>query len=194
VPRLPVTERQRVLILVGEGGEGPFLRRLAEVCAGYGITPDSLHGWLRFTTDHASASTSRFLDGINHELETWRPALVHADPWYAYQPSTTESSQLTSIGAALEKVGDLCRQGGATALINHHFNRGVNGGLRRVQGGAARSRPRARRGADPHGVDPAHEGRRQEAPAGLRRAGPRRADPARFGPRSVAPGAPPPGG
>jgi hypothetical protein len=130
----PVTERQRVLILVGEGGEGPFLRRLAEVCAGYGITPDSLHGWLRFTTDHASASTSRFLDGINHELETWRPALVHADPWYAYQPSTTESSQLTSIGAALEKVGDLCRQGGATALINHHFNRGVNGGLRQITG------------------------------------------------------------
>lgn len=130
----PVAERQRVLVLVGEGGEGPFLRRLAEVCAGYGVSPASLRGWLRFTTDHASANSERFLGGIRRELETFEPALVHADPWYAYQPAATESNQLTSVGASLERVGDLCRAGGATALINHHFNRGVNGGLRQITG------------------------------------------------------------
>jgi hypothetical protein len=130
----PVAERQRVLVLVGEGGEGPFLRRLAEVCAGYGIAPSHLRGWLRFTTDHASASSRRFLEGIRAELETFGPALVHADPWYAYQPGATDSGQLTSVGATLEVVGELCRAGGATALINHHFNRGVNGGLRQITG------------------------------------------------------------
>jgi hypothetical protein len=129
-----VSERQRVLVLIGEGGEGPFLRRLAEVCTGYGITPNYLRGWLRYTTDHASANSRRFLDGIRAELDTFGPALVHADPWYTYQPSATESNQLTSVGASLEIVGELCRQGGATALLNHHFNRGVNGGLRQITG------------------------------------------------------------
>src|SRR5207253_5721321 len=91
-------------------------------------------GWLRYTTDHASANSRRFLDGIRAELDTFGPALVHADPWYTYQPSATESNQLTSVGASLEIVGELCRQGGATALLNHHFNRGVNGGLRQITG------------------------------------------------------------
>jgi hypothetical protein len=130
----PVAERQRVLVLIGEGGEGPFLRRLAEVCAGYGILPARLRGWLRYTTDHASASSLRFLDGIAQELESFEPALVHLDPWYTYQPAATESGQLTSVGATLERVGEVCRQGGATALINHHFNRGANGGLRQITG------------------------------------------------------------
>jgi hypothetical protein len=130
----PVAERQRVLVLIGEGGEGPFLRRLAEVCAGYGIMPARLRGWLRYTTDHASASSLRFLDGIAQELESFEPALVHLDPWYTYQPAATESGQLTSVGATLERVGEVCRQGGATALINHHFNRGANGGLRQITG------------------------------------------------------------
>jgi len=130
----PVHERQRVLVLIGEGGEGPFLRRLAEVCSGYGIAPSTLQGWLRYSTDHASAASPRFLDGIRHELDTWHPDLVHVDPWYTYQPAATESSQLTSVGAALDKVSELCRQGGATCLINHHFNRSANGGLRQITG------------------------------------------------------------
>lgn len=132
--RFEVPERQRVLVLVGEGGEGPFLRRVAEVCSGYGISPGDLDDWLRYSTDHASASSLRFLDGIRHELDTFGPALVHVDPWYTYQPSATESSQLTSVGATLDAVGEVCRAGGATALINHHFNRQGNTGLRQITG------------------------------------------------------------
>lgn len=132
--RFEVPERQRVLVLVGEGGEGPFLRRLAEVCSGYGIEPGDIRDWLRYTTDHASASSLRFLDGIRHELDTFGPALVHADPWYTYQPSATESGQLTSVGAALDVVGQMCRAGDATSLFNHHFNRGGNDGLRQITG------------------------------------------------------------
>lgn len=132
--RFEVPERQRVLVVIGEGGDGPFLRRVAEVCSAYGIAPAALKGWLRYTTDHASASSLRFLDGIRRELDIFGPALVHVDPWYTYQPGATESSQLTSVGATLDVVGEVCRQGGATALINHHFNRQGNTGLRQITG------------------------------------------------------------
>ena len=129
-----VAERQRVSLMIGEGGEMPFLHRLAEVCAAYGIKPGDLDGWLHYTTDRAAANSPRFLDGLRAELETFEPALVHIDPWYVYQPGVTESSQLTSVAAALNEYSETCREGGATALLNHHFNRTDQTGLRKITG------------------------------------------------------------
>lgn len=129
-----VPERQRVLLLIGEGGEGPFLKRLGEVCQAYGINPRELDGWLRYTTEGASVNSPRFITGLRQELEGFGPSLVHLDPWYTYQPSGVESSQLTSVAASLAWYSELCREHGATAWLNHHFNRTDQKGLRQITG------------------------------------------------------------
>jgi hypothetical protein len=132
--QFPVAERQRVSLLIGEGGEEPFLRRVREICSAYGIQPGDLQGWLHYTTDRITVDSPLFLELVRTELDTFGPALVHADPWYTYQPARVESSQLTSVAAALESYTHLCREAGASALINHHFNRTDQHGLRKITG------------------------------------------------------------
>jgi hypothetical protein len=132
--RFEVVERQRVLLLVGEGGEGPWLRRFAAVCAAYGVEPGDLRGWVRYCSTTASVSSPRFVDSVRAELETFGPALVHLDPWYAYASGQADSRQVTEVGSQLAAFGELCSSNGASALINHHFNRTEQTGLRQITG------------------------------------------------------------
>jgi hypothetical protein len=132
--RFDVPERQRVLFLVGEGGRGPWLRRLAAVCASYGLRPVDLAGWVRFSHATASVSSPRFVDWLGVELEALDPALVILDPWYAYAGGQADSRQVTEVGAQLATLSGLCRSHGASLLILHHFNRQEGTGLRQITG------------------------------------------------------------
>lgn len=133
--RFEVPEPQRVLLLVGEGGRGPWLRRFAAVCDAYGVLPADLAERVRFTTATASVASVAFMEGVRAELETFGPALVHLDPWYAYAGRKDAPGQVTEVGATLDAVAQLCRDAGASLLINHHYNRGETpNGLRQITG------------------------------------------------------------
>jgi hypothetical protein len=131
--RWPVHRAQRVLALTGEGGELGFLRRLQRIAAGYGATVDDVRPMLRYTTETAPTSSLRFRDALAAELDAFQPDLVHLDPWYAFAPNDVDARNLYEQGAALEQLGQLVRSGGATLLINNHYNQtGSGGGLRRI--------------------------------------------------------------
>ena len=132
--RFRVVEPQRVLLLAGEGGRGPWLRRFGAVCAAYGVAPGDLTEQVRFTTATASVASVRFSEGVRAELEMFGPALVHLDPWYAYASGQADSRQVTEVGAHLAAVAELCSSYGASLLINHHYNRGAGDGLRQITG------------------------------------------------------------
>lgn len=132
--RFEVPRPQRVLLLVGEGGKGPWLRRWARICAAYGVEPGDLGDMVRFTVSTASVSSGRFTEGVRAELERFEPALVHLDPWYAYAAGGDDSRQVVEVGRTLDRVAELCRGHGASLLINHHFNRQGTEGLRAITG------------------------------------------------------------
>lgn len=133
--RFDVAAPARVLQLVGEGGEHSHLRRLKRVCDAYGLDVTEVDERLRYSVQTAQSTTPRFVDGVRSELDTWQPALVHIDPWYAYHSASVDSRNLYEQGAALEQVGGLVREGGASLLINNHFNQtGSGDGLTRITG------------------------------------------------------------
>lgn len=130
-----VPQPERVLVFVGEGGEGVFLRRLARICDAYGITPRSIRDRLRYTVQVAEFGSVRFMQSLAQQLTEFQPALVHVDPYYAFAPSTTDNRQVTEVGRALGVVGELVQAHGGSLLINNHYNQtGTGSGLRRITG------------------------------------------------------------
>ncbi len=131
--RFAVPDKQRALIVVGEGGRTPFLRRLERICTAYGITTHDLVGQLRFTCQTAPAGSELFRDSLQAELQSFQPDLVHIDPWYAVASGNVDARNVYDVGAALASLGELVDSGGASLLINNHFNQtGTGGGLRRI--------------------------------------------------------------
>ena len=120
--RWPVARQCRVLLLVGEGGRAGFLRRLARICGAYGVAPEDVRPWLRYSFETAPTSSARFVDSVTEQLDDFQPDVVHLDPWYAYAPGDADARNLYETGAALERLGQLVRSGGASLLINNHFN------------------------------------------------------------------------
>lgn len=131
-----VPERQRVLMLSGEGGEVGMLRRVERITAAYGATIDDLRPWLRYTAMTAPLTSKLMIDSIQAAITDFDPAIVWLDPWYAYAPGSAVASSalLTDIGQVLSSW----RQAVGverTAMINHHLNTGGTGdGLQRLAG------------------------------------------------------------
>lgn len=124
---------QRVLQLIGEGGEDGYLRRLQRICTAYGVSTDDIADNIRYTTSTAASTSPRFTDGVSAMLTDWKPHLVHLDPWYAFHSASVDARNLYEQGAALERVGDLVRSHGASLMINNHFNQtGTGNGLQRI--------------------------------------------------------------
>lgn len=131
--RWHVDKTQRVLALVGEGGEHGYWRRVVRLCAAYGISVDDVRPNLRYSVQASPVTSPRFLDSVKAELDQFQPDLVHLDPWYAYAPGGVDARNLYEQGAALERVGSMCRDGGASVMLNNHFNQtGSGAGLQRI--------------------------------------------------------------
>jgi hypothetical protein len=133
--RWPVARPERVLHLAGEGGAAGFWRRFGRVCAAYGIEIGDVRPNLKMTTATAALNSTRFVDSLRAELNSFGPALVHLDPYYAYAATGADPRQLVEVGAALERLDELCRDYGASLLLNNHFNQtGSGAGLTRITG------------------------------------------------------------
>ena len=131
-----VPERQRVLMLSGEGGEVGMLRRVERVTAAYGASISDLRPWLRYTTMTAPLTSPLMADSIAAAVDEFDPAIVWLDPWYAYAPGSAVASSalLTDIGQVLSNWRQAVGVG-RTAMINHHLNTGGTGdGLQRLAG------------------------------------------------------------
>lgn len=134
--RFEVPERQRVLMLSGEGGEVGMLRRVERITAAYGADIDDLRPWLRYTTMTAPLTSSLMQRSIEAAVDEFDPAIVWLDPWYAYAPGSAVASSalLTDIGQVLSGWRSAVGMG-RTAMINHHLNTGGTGsGLQRLAG------------------------------------------------------------
>jgi hypothetical protein len=133
--RFKVPEAKPVLHLAGEGGEVGYWRRLERVCAALGISIDRVRPHLEVTFQRIPVTSPLFVESLSAELEAVRPALVHVDPWFAYSPRDVDTRQLIEVGAALESLGRLCADAGASLLINNHFNETGSGNeLTRITG------------------------------------------------------------
>lgn len=131
--RWRVPHPQRVLLMVGEGGRNGFLRRVRRICEGYGITVDDVRANLRYSVETAPVNSDKFRGTLADHLDAFQPDLVHVDPWYSYAPGNVDARNLYEQGYALNSIGELVAQGGATLLINNHFNStGTGGGLQRI--------------------------------------------------------------
>jgi len=131
-----VPERQRVLILSGEGGEVGMLRRAERIVSAYGANINDLRPWLRYTTMTAPLTSKLMIDSIAAAIDEFDPAIVWLDPWYAYAPGSAVASSalLTDIGQVLSNWRQAVGVG-RTAMINHHLNTGGTGdGLQRLAG------------------------------------------------------------
>ena len=131
-----VPERQRVLVLSGEGGEVGMLRRAERIVSAYGADVNDLRPWLRYTTMTAPLTSKLMIDSIAAAIDELDPAIVWLDPWYAYAPGSAVASSalLTDIGQVLSNWRQAVGVG-RTAMINHHLNTGGTGdGLQRLAG------------------------------------------------------------
>lgn len=84
------------------------------------------------TYDVAPIGSPRFNGSVERDLEELSPTLVHIDPLYAYHPPEAKGSSLYEEGAMLTGVSSMCVDAGTSLLINTHFNRTSNTGLRRI--------------------------------------------------------------
>jgi hypothetical protein len=129
--RFAVPERQRVLVLVGEGGERAFLRLVARVAEAYGAPTKALVRWLRYTTT-AIPLGPLGRDALADTLRDVHPALVIIDPWYAYQPPGIHSSDLFEVGPVLRQLQAITEAAEATLMAVNHFNHAKGFDLNRI--------------------------------------------------------------
>ena len=128
-----VERPHRVLLFVGEGGEGLFLRRLARLCEAHGVTPHMIREHLRYTVQTASLQSPTFTKGLQEQLDDFAPSLVLIDPYYSFAPPLVDGRNLYQQGSALDSVGQLVRSHGAGLLFTNHFNQtGTGVGLQRI--------------------------------------------------------------
>lgn len=131
-----VDEPGPVVTLIGEGGATPWTRRLIRVAEALGIDRDDLGDLPLWSTfDVAAIGSLKFAASLGDALDQHQPTLVHVDPYYAYHGLEVDSRNLHHEGDHLAKLSTYCAAGGASLLVNNHFNQtGAGGGLKRITG------------------------------------------------------------
>jgi hypothetical protein len=129
--RFEVDESGPVVAYVGEGGRAPYTRRLLRVARAMKVDLDSVPLWLSF--DVAPIQSALFQESLQRDLDELEPALVGLDPLYAYHGTAIKASDLHQEGSLLSSLSSRCGAGGASLLVNNHFNQtGAGGGLSRI--------------------------------------------------------------
>jgi hypothetical protein len=132
-----VPQARPVVYFIGEGGEGPFARRLERVAEAMGIDARELD--LLTSIDIAAIDSKRFLDSLRGVLADRPGASIVIDPLYAFHGGEKDASNLFQQGALLAPVTGLCGEVEATLTIVNHFNKSGQGvGIGRItQAGGA---------------------------------------------------------
>jgi hypothetical protein len=133
--RWDVPERRRVLCYVAEGGRIPFTRRLIRMCEAHGVDVHDLDGWLEPIFDAGPLDSVAFRDSLRCHLTDYRPAFVHLDPLYPFQPMAVDSNRLAQVGLMLNDIQSIVAEHDATFWITAHMNQSGQGfDLKRISG------------------------------------------------------------
>ncbi|WP_032364090.1 AAA family ATPase [Rhodococcoides fascians] len=106
-----------VLYYVGEGGQGPFQRRLQAMARAYKVELADLPVHAVFEV--GSLSGVAFVDALKRNLDAAQPELVIVDPLYAFHPPGVEAQNLYERGRMLAEVSALVADEAALVVADH---------------------------------------------------------------------------
>jgi RecA-family ATPase len=106
-----------VLYYVGEGGMGPFQRRLQAMARAYKVELADLPVHAVFEV--GSLSGAAFVDALKRNLDAAQPELVVVDPLYAFHPPGIEAQNLYERGRMLAEVSALVADEAALVVADH---------------------------------------------------------------------------
>lgn len=140
---LPVVRSGAVLVLLGEGGVRPFLKRVQAIGRTRGLTDEQIAALPIYATEkiphvaddmHLIAMAQALADIEEHAGQP--PVMVILDPWYLAAGGDAELGNLYSMGALLDRVQQIVAQFDRTALqVVHHHNRNrASSGVDRMSG------------------------------------------------------------
>ncbi|WP_027503907.1 AAA family ATPase [Rhodococcus sp. UNC23MFCrub1.1] len=115
-----------VLYYVGEGGQGPFQRRLQAIARAFKVELGDLPVHAVFEV--GSLSGVSFTDALKRNLDTAQPELVIIDPLYAFHPPGIEAQNLYERGRMLAEVSASVA-GQAALVVADHFKKSGNSDL-----------------------------------------------------------------
>lgn len=118
-----VPRRQKVLMVLGEGGSRMNHRRTVRYLRGLGLTDDDLaevHEWLRVSPT-AVTDPRVFNRFLRQQVLEFQPDIVIVDCLYVYAGSTER--QLTSMPAAVKPWQVTCEEAGAGLVLLDHFRK-----------------------------------------------------------------------
>ncbi|WP_412475543.1 AAA family ATPase [Gordonia sp. LUNF6] len=115
-----VTTPGPVVYYVGEGGRGPFMRRLQAIARSYDADLADLPIYAVF--DVGPLDAPEFTTALTAALDDVRPELVIIDPLYAFHPAGIEAQNLYERGRMLAGLSGLVA-GKAALIIADHFKK-----------------------------------------------------------------------
>jgi hypothetical protein len=115
-----VVSQGPVLFYVGEGGQGPFQRRLQAIASANKVELADLP--IEAVFEVGSLAGQEFTESLKRNLDEMQPELVIIDPLYAFHPPGIEAQNLYERGRMLAELG--AAVGGEAALIvADHFKK-----------------------------------------------------------------------
>ncbi|MBD0862738.1 AAA family ATPase [Gordonia sp. zg691] len=121
-----VTERGRVLYLVGEGGGRAFGIRIEAWLKHHGISRDEIRSWFQ-GLDGAAPFMATAWDELVEFAKEYRPSLIVVDTLARHQLGLEENSN-TDASEAVAKIDKLRANTGAAVMVLHHPPKAGGGG------------------------------------------------------------------
>lgn len=128
---IPVDQPGPVVMLAGEGGQAPVVRRLRAICAARELHLEDLP--ITVCTRAPNLQNLAHLGQVQDALAAITPRLVSLDPLYL-SAGTASGGQLYEMGALLGRVQRLCEDAAAALFVVTHFNRRQGTGAQRITG------------------------------------------------------------
>jgi hypothetical protein len=127
--RFAVPEPRPVKVYVGEGGTGPYARRLERVAAAMGVDLKQVPLEVQFET--APVNSRTFRQWLEEDLARGY-ARISIDPLYAFH-ADVNAANLYERGRMLRQLSEPCTAAGVSVNIVDHFNKtGTGRGLERL--------------------------------------------------------------
>jgi hypothetical protein len=128
---IPVDQRGPVLMLAGEGGKAPVVRRLRAICASRGLHLEDLP--ITICVRAPNLGNLAHLAQVQEAVTGASPRLVTLDPLYL-SAGNASAGQLYEMGVMLGRIQRLCEDAAAALFVVTHFNRKSGAGAQRITG------------------------------------------------------------